>query len=128
MLIEIIKKIILGIILQTWEKATSLAIEVAILSLGLFLAATFIPHGIPVLTAITYWGWVIIVIIFKLLNTRIYKPEETTPISVDEPPLVNQDVDDEESYPIDIPNEKIKNILSEKEIKEIKNDNTSTRE
>jgi hypothetical protein len=127
-IIELLKNVFLEIIKNSWEPIYTNIVKIAVVSLVIWLICNYIGHGIPALTQVSYLGWMTLLTVYRLFT---YKFDDATELKDDE--LLPSP--DENTEPIE-PNlgnddeieDRVKNVLSPKELKEIKNDNTSTRE
>ena len=140
-IIEIIKQLffiiynlLIEIVKNSWEPLLTLLIKISILSGIIFGICTLVPHGIAILSGISYIGWVTILCVYHLITAKIEENFESEYKEVlaknNEENLAQidtDDVDDSVQEPITI--KQVKDLISNPpETEKEKNDSESTRE
>ena len=127
-IIELLKNVFLEIIKNSWEPIYTNLVKIGVVSFVIWAICNYVSHGIPALTQISYLGWITLLTVYRLF---VYKFDDVEELKDDEI-IPNPDGFEEPLEPnlgsdIEI-DEHVKNVFSPKELKEIKNDSTSTRE
>lgn len=127
-LVIVFFSVIWTIILNNWQPFYTTLVKVAIVSLVIWGIATLIPHGILVLSEVSYLGWFSIILIYRLLTMKYDDFEEPEKENEDTGPIqipLDEEPDERRLPPNVI--EPVQNIISNKE-REVLNVNASTRE
>lgn len=127
-IIELLKNVLLEIVKNSWEPLYTNTVKIVFVGLIIWCICNFVGHGIPFLSQISYLGWITLLTVYRLF---VYKFDDADELKDDEilPSPDGMDGPVEPNFGNDIELEdRVKNVLSPKELKEVKNDNTSTRE
>lgn len=117
-------KVLVMIFRNNWEPFYTTSVKMGIVSLVLWGLATLIPHGIPILSAISYLGWLTIIIVYRLVTIKYddFDEPELAEIETDD----DEEIDDTQTIVGRQPDEPIRNVVGKRE--EEYDNNGSTRE
>jgi hypothetical protein len=124
-LVVVFFSVIWTIILNNWQPFYTTLVKVSIISLVIWGLVFLIPHGILLLSEISYLGWFTIILVYRLVTMKYDDFEEIEENS--EPIQIPLDEEPEAQLPPNVI-APAQNIISKKEREVLNDPNASTRE